>query len=232
MLAAVVLLGLSAPAQGDVIFTLGNNPQPDEENILLNSGATGTTVLGTTQTSNLTVSFSSTTDTLTEPSGGQARVESTDGAVNNITISIANGSYTDLILNPFKGNAIDEGPATVTVVANDGTFTFNYPSPGLNNGNNFLTITTSGGETILSTTIDSTNGFNDLRQPRISGAALNGTTTGGNTTGGNTTGGNTTGGQEVVPEPTSLLLWAALGLGLAGYGIRRQRRTEPTAHGV
>jgi hypothetical protein len=29
----------------DIIFTLGNNPQPGEENILLNGG-TGTTVMG------------------------------------------------------------------------------------------------------------------------------------------------------------------------------------------
>jgi hypothetical protein len=69
-----------------------------------------------------------------------------------------------------------------------------------------------------------------------------GSTTGGNTTGGNTTGGNSTGGNNggnnngsatssggVVPEPTSLLLWGALGLGLAGYGFRRQRRTASAA---
>ena len=38
---------------------------------------------------------------------------------------------------------------------------------------NFLTIFAVNGELIESTTIDAPGGFTDLRQPRISGAALN-----------------------------------------------------------
>jgi hypothetical protein len=57
----------SAPAHATVIFTLGNNPQPVEENILLNSGDVGSPIFGLTNQTNLPVSFSSTTDTLLEP---------------------------------------------------------------------------------------------------------------------------------------------------------------------
>jgi hypothetical protein len=198
----VLALALSAPlAHATVTFTPGNNPQSDEENILLNSGATGSTVFGMTQQSNLTVAFSSTIDTLNEPSSGQARVGAQDGAVNDLTISVPGGYYHDLILNPFKGEQLESGTAFLTVTTDMGPFLYSYT---LDNGNNFLTIVAEGGEKILSTTIDSANGFDDLRQPRISGATL-GTVT------------------SPVPEPCSLALLATGALPL----LRRRRR--PTA---
>jgi hypothetical protein len=87
----------------------------------------------------------------------------------------------------------------VTVVTNDGSFPFDYT---LSNGENFLTITTSGGETINSTTLDYALGFSALQQVRISGIA----------------------GGVVVPEPGMLAL--ATSLGLAGSLLlpRRLRR--------
>ncbi|MBI1915358.1 MAG: PEP-CTERM sorting domain-containing protein, partial [Planctomycetes bacterium] len=94
----------------------------------------------------------------------QAKVASTDGAVNNLTMSIPGGSFKDFILNPEDGS----GSAHVTVVLNDATATFDYD---LGNGNNFLTIVASNGEYILSVTVDAAGGFKDLKQPRISGAA-------------------------------------------------------------
>src|SRR4051794_35758512 len=101
-LALVACSGIRAKADS-VTFTIGNNPQPNEENILLNSGATGATVFGTTNQTQLQVRFTSTTDTLVEPSSGQARVEALDGTLNNITLSIPGGSFHDVILNPFSG---------------------------------------------------------------------------------------------------------------------------------
>jgi len=189
-----VVMGITPVlARADIVFQTGNNPQPDEENVLLNSGAVGNPVFGQTQQSDITVQFSSTTDTLSEPSSGQARVEAVDGVLNNISIAVPGGSYTDLILNPFFG----EGDATVTVISNDGTFTFTY---ALSNGQNFLTIFAINGEKILSTTVDASDGFSDLRQPRISGAAL-----------------------ERVPEPgLALLLGGALGL-VALYSGKKSR---------
>src|SRR6516225_1255213 len=64
-------------SRASIIFTLGNHPQPGEENVLLNTGSTGTTVFGETNQTHLPVQFTS-TQTLTEPSKGQARIEATN----------------------------------------------------------------------------------------------------------------------------------------------------------
>ena len=187
-------------AYGSVVFTLGNNPQPGEENILFGSDQTGAMVTGTTNQSGATVDFSSTTDILTVSASGQAMVGASDGAVNNLTISLAGGAtYQDLIMNPFLGGSVDSGPATVTVVATDGTFTFDYPG-GLGNGQNFLTITTSGGESIISTTIDASTGFADLKQPRISGVST-----------------------STVPEPGSMLTLLAGLVSLCAIRLKSHR---------
>ena len=194
LLAILTCSGIVAKADS-VTFTIGNNPQQDEENILLNSGASGTTVFGLTNQTQLQVAFSSTTDTLVEPSSGQARVEAQDQLVNNITISVPNGTFHDIILNPFFGS----GTANVSVVtANNQVFNFAYT---LSNGQNFLTIVAAPGTAIFSVTISAASGFTDLRQPRISGAALN----------------------TSVPEPATMLL---LGFGLWGTAtvIKKRRR--------
>jgi hypothetical protein len=189
-IAVLVMSVTPAWVHADIVFQLGNNPQPDEENVLLNSGETGNPVFGSTQQSNITMRFSSTTDTLTEPSSGQARVEAVDGLVNNITIDIPGGTYADLIVNPFFGS----GTATVTVQTSLSVFQYT-----LGNGNNFLTIFAINGERIESVTIDAPEGFTDLRQPRISGAALT----------------------QGVPEPGIVLLLGS-GFGAAALLPRRK----------
>lgn len=165
--AAIIIASMwlsGVPTYATVVFTTGNVPQPDEENVLFGTTQTGTTVTGATNISHTTVDFSSTTDTLMVTSVGQAKVTSTDGLVDDITISSPGHTFDDLIINPFKGS----GTAEVTAIADGSTFTFSYV---LGTGNNFLTIHTAGGETISSVTIDSSAGFQDLRQPRISGLA-------------------------------------------------------------
>lgn len=191
-----LLLAATVPATADVMFELGNHPQqPSEENILFTKGLTGTSVTGTTNQSGLTVQFTS-SQVLDETANGQANVEALTGLLNNITVSVPGGTFGDLIANPFQGT----GDVTVTAVTTMGTvFTFTY---ALENGENFVTITTSGGELLSSVTFNAPNGFDDLKQPRISGAAL-------------TPVGRST------PEPSSLVL---LGSGFAGMmGIVRRK---------
>ena len=167
----------------DIIFTLGNNPQPNEENVLLNSGATGSTVTGTLNQSGLLVDFTSITQTLIAPSNGQARVEATSGGaqvpLRDISFALAGGTFTDAIFNPFLGTIGTAGTANILVIPNDA---FGNPeaaalfSYDLANGSNFLTVTTSNGETINSVSISGAfgldAGFTDLRQVRISGASI------------------------------------------------------------
>src|SRR5437016_3321358 len=108
----VAVLGFAGtlPAHAAPTFTLGNHPEPTEENIMLNNGTFDmelpSMVFGTTLDTGFPIAFCSTTDMLLEPSGGQARVEASDGLLNDITISIGSpfappvGFYTDLIINP------------------------------------------------------------------------------------------------------------------------------------
>jgi len=105
---AIVLFAPSL-SRADLSITLGNNPQPGEENVLLNTGTTGNTVLGTLNQSGFLVNFAS-TQVLTEPSNGQARIEATNNSsqvpVTDISFSLANGTFTDAIFNPFIGGPL------------------------------------------------------------------------------------------------------------------------------
>lgn len=195
-LATMVLVG---SAYANPVFTLGNHPQPQEQNILFHTDMMGMTVFGATNVSGTSVQFSSTTDVLIAK-GGQSDIDSgaADGLINNITISVPGHTFLDLIVDPFKPKSNND--LTVTVVANDGTF--NFGPYGKKNGDNFLTITTSVGEVIDSVTINATTGFEgfvDLTHPRLSGIS----------------------GITFTPEPTSILLLGSGLFGIAGV-IRRK----------
>jgi protein with PEP-CTERM/exosortase system signal len=158
----------------DIIFQTGNNPQPDEQNVLLNKGTIGSIVQGTTNQTGDIVNFISAKQTLFEPANGQARIGATNGAsqigltdINNI--SLAKGLFGDLIFNMHIGGTTGTsgGTATISVLDNHGNvsaFTMT-----LGNGENFLTIFTSNNQLIESVGISYARGFTDLRQVRISG---------------------------------------------------------------
>src|SRR5215471_9387072 len=209
-LVAALISSSGWAAQATVIFTPGNNPQPGEENVLLGSQQTGTTITGSTNQTGTAVQFTS-TQSLTTGGQGQAFLQATSPATTitgAVTFSVPGLGFTDYIFNPaVTGPNAAGGPATVTAVANDGTFSDPIT---LGNGNNFLTITTAGGEFLTSVTITPASGssYAQYQQPRVSGVCTPGTA-------------GCTVDPPLVPEPDTLALLVS---GLVGFAIIRRRR--------
>jgi len=140
---------------------------------------------------NIVATFSSNTDTLVTQGGGQGFLKAQSGDINNVSFTLSQG-VSFISLNPVNGN----GTATIKVTTNDQTQTF---TTSFANGENRLTLGTSGGEVILGVEIQSDGGFTQLKQLRISGTSA------------------------AVPEPSSMALFALSGLGLFGYSWRRRK---------
>jgi hypothetical protein len=202
---ATVVLTAALPAHAHITFEEKNDPQPDEENVMFQSTGTGTSITGLTNQNNIPVQFSSTA-VIKPTANGQADIIANEGFLTNLIITVPGGTYQDLIIDPMTnlGNLqAAGGTADVSVTTNDGVFTHSYD---LGSGNNFLTIFATDGESILSTsiTMEGAGNFADLKQPRISGAALNGT-------------------PSATPEPCTLALLGLGALPLAGR-LRRRRQ--------
>jgi hypothetical protein len=188
-------------AHAGIIFQEGNNPQPNEENILFNGSGTisgpALTVTGRTNQSSTLVAFTS-TENLQTPSNGQARVEAVDGGFDDLSVYLVNGgTFGDLIFNLNTPNQQD-GIAHITVhtlAGPDATYDLD-----LGNGQNFLTILANNGDRITRVDINSDIDIDDGRQFRISEIE----------------------GPTNVPEPASISLFLAGLLGMRK--LRRQQR--------
>lgn len=191
-----LLIGTSIPASAAVTICLGGGcaAQPGS-NVLLNTGETGTTVTGTLNNMAGTVSLTS-TESLSLPANGAARVSATDGILNNpLTFTFNDGLISAL---EFNINALTNGDVFFTFAGgdSDGQVTTLYDLG--KNGENFFNAFNG---TFKSVTMTFANGatVDDVRQFRIGAAPT-----------------------AAVPEPAT---WAMmlLGFGAIGFGMRRRR---------
>jgi hypothetical protein len=219
LMLAALLGSTAAPACATITF--GNQTLGQGEVVLLGNGTSGTTVQGTTNQTHTLVNFISgptstcpgcVTQTLSEPSTGQARVEvlGADTVLQSLTIQLADLSnplagigYIEFNLDETAslGNAIN---VVINAVDQNGNpFT---TSAAVGNGSNWFSALASDGEVIRSISFDAagTTGFTDIRQVRL-GPALGLA-------------------PSAVPEPAT---WAMMiiGLGAMGFASRRKRHT-------
>jgi hypothetical protein len=93
----IFLLVSAVSGFSNVVFTLGNNPQANEQTVLFPEPQTGPgTVFGRTNMTGDGVSFISSTDTLVVAAPGQSPVSAQDGLINEIDIG-SFSTFRDLI---------------------------------------------------------------------------------------------------------------------------------------
>lgn len=189
--ALIVACGVSIADASFIVFD-GNNPEPDEENVLLENNSVGMTISGSTNQSNTVVTFTSPSQFLAAPSAGQAVVEAREmndinsdqvAIDDSITVALANSAlrFRDLIFNaPIVGGLGNGGSITIEVLGfnADGTpasDTITLDDDGdplsIGNGANFFTVLATDGMLMTSVEIQTNAGtsYADLRQIRISG---------------------------------------------------------------
>ena len=184
------------------IFNSAGNVQPSE-NVQFDSGATGQTVIGTTNGTDTSVTFRSLVSgvDLTSSSNGQARIEADSGPLDSLRFFLTGGqSFGDVEFNLHKA-ATSTSSVTVTFLGSFGSETRTFD---LGNGSNWISASADGGDSISAVLFDTNgSGVGDLRQVRLGSFAA------------------------AVPEPAS---WAMLigGFGILGLATRRKRRTAVT----
>jgi hypothetical protein len=226
--AILAALLIAAPTRASISLTQGNNPQPDEQSVILNPG-TGSSVTGHTDSSNTTVKFTSVVDQLLVNSSGQATIQGAgNSGINQITITVPGFTFTDLIFNPAgngSGPFTAGAPVTLGVLANEsgGTASLHLtstPAYTIGSGNNYASIMATGGESMMSVTISLFMGsvFSDLQQVHIGGLEPANT--------GNSSKTNKPDAPAIIPEPSAIFVWLFLALPAAAFWHRHRRRSR------
>ena len=195
----------SAGVSQALTVTAGNHPEPNEENLLLNSGESALTVTGTTNQSG-GVFLLTGKETLTEPSNGQARVQAVDGSFTYLAIDAEEGTtFHDIILNPVLSGTGQQSGSIIFKVYLAGGGSYTSGAFDLSQGNNFFTIVAGAGESIIGIelTESGNNQLHDVRQIRISGVCKDCTP------------------PPPVAEPAMLSVIGTSMVGLVGFTARR-----------
>lgn len=188
-LSAALIFCLTVPAvRADVIWgtvthTIPTTPS-GEQAVLLTPDTTGTFMGGSTyQLSGVTStgavvnistnnSGSSGTDQLYANSAVQLFGNppgSSDTSIDQLTFNIAGNTFNDIYMNLF-GAFPGSDTVSFTVTMNDGTFTHVFTGLTANNTDNWIFLTTSGGETFTSVSLTGTR-FDSLKDLTVSGVS-------------------------------------------------------------
>ena len=160
-----IILSLAATSAGAVIM-FSPTPSGTGNDVVFNQqppDQTGTTVFGNINVTDTLVQFTS-TQVLTTPSQGQARIESVPvNTLNNLSTTIPGFEFSQAV---FNLDATANGSASISAFDQFGTlFSFSLPLSG--GGQNFFTLTTAGGELISRVAFTTTVGLNDVSQVRF-----------------------------------------------------------------
>ena len=160
-----ILLSFAATAASATIM-FSPTPSGTGNNVVFNQqppDQTGTTVFGNINVTDTLVQFTS-TQVLTTPSQGQARIESVPvNTLNNLSTTIPGFDFSQAV---FNLDATANGSASISAFDQFGTlFSFSLPLSG--GGQNFFTLTTAGGELISRVAFTTTVGLNDVSQIRL-----------------------------------------------------------------
>src|SRR5207302_2654 len=145
ILGSILLSFAATAASATIIFS--PTPSGTGNNVVFNQqppDQTGTTVFGNINVTDTLVQFTS-TQVLTTPSQGQARIESVPvNTLNNLSTTIPGFDFSQAV---FNLDATANGSASISAFDQFGTlFSFSLPLSG--GGQNFFTLTTAGGELI------------------------------------------------------------------------------------
>ena len=212
---AAVAIASATPAFADVVLYSTPGAIQPEENVLLNTGATGASVIGTTNQTNTSVTFKSLScsgpttcttpgETITAPSNGQARIEAADGSLDALRFFLTGGeTFLEFEFNLFNGIDALQSVTIFGVTGGLGGAAWSQTFNLDNNGENYFAGQAINGQLFTAVAFNASGtGAADVRQIRIGGIGVS---------------------PPAVPEPST---WAMMlmGFGAAGYSMRRRRR--------
>lgn len=206
---------LTSTAHAAVSICQTPNCASTNENVLVNSAMSVSTVTGQTNQTNAGITFTSPLgELLNGEANGQARVSAADGLLNGLTFVLDSGNtFSSAVFNlvPLPGNSGNQATSIVLTYFLSGGGTGSQTINIGTNGQNDTGIFGTAGEQFTGIRFLASNasGISDLRQLRLGGVA-------------GPNGGVPIPSGSAVPEP-SVWLMMLLGFGAMGFVLRRER---------